>query len=157
MGLFNRQSATDKKKLEESIAGFKQMVQNNFSEIEINGKKYSSKQIADIAENLFYVGVEEDDEALRSFALYVTREIKPSTNQLMSATERGGFIFNVTSGSMTLREKYSKHRDKSINENIVILGMALMQILESADDWDEVLDASVEYAKKIEELRNNAT
>jgi hypothetical protein len=50
---------------------------------------------------------------------------------------------------MTLRQRYERNKDKSINKNITIIGLALMSILESSKDWEQVLDATLDYSKKF--------
>jgi len=149
MGLFDKPSKAEQKRLEESLSTFKSDVISNFSSVEVSGKKYSSSEIAEIAEHLLLTSVKEDDDDLRRFAIHVTLAIKKSTNTELSVKDRGQLCFTITSNSMTLRQRYERNRDKSINKNIGIIGMALMNMLESSKDWEQVLDATLEYSKKF--------
>ena len=149
MGLFDKPSKAEQKRLDESLSTFKSDVISNFSSVEVSGKKYSSSEIAEIAEHLLLTSINEDDDDLRRFAIHVTLAIKKSTNTELSVKDRGQLCFTITSNSMTLRQRYERNRDKSINKNIGIIGMALMNMLESSKDWEQVLDATLEYSKKF--------
>ncbi len=149
MGLFDKPSKAEQKKLDESIATFKSQVVSNFSSVEVSGKKYSSSDIAEIGAQLLLTSLKEDDDDLRTFAIHVTLAIKKSTNTDLSVKDRGQLCFTITSNSMTLRQRYERNKDKSINKNITIIGLALMSILESSKDWEQVLDATLEYSKKF--------
>jgi hypothetical protein len=149
MGLFDKPSKAEQKKLDESIATFKSQVVSNFSSVEASGKKYSSSDIAEIGAQLLLTSLKEDDDDLRTFAIHVTLAIKKSTNTDLSVKDRGQLCFTITSNSMTLRQRYERNKDKSINKNITIIGLALMSILESSKDWEQVLDATLEYSKKF--------
>ena len=151
MGIFKKQEKENEETLRKSLAGFKDVVMNNFDFVVFSDKRITSLEVAEAAERAFMVGAEADDEELRKYALDVSRSINKSVNSELSTDQRGKILLTITNNSLELRRRYASTRHKSVTDDIGIIGMAFYAMLESSDDWDQILDASVAHAKTLVE------
>jgi hypothetical protein len=149
MGLFKKQESEEEKILRESLAGFKEVVINNFDFVVFSGKRINSWEVAEAAGRAFMVGVETDDAELRKHALDMSRAIEKSINSDLTAVQRGKTLLTLTNNSLELRKRYASTRYESVADDISLIGQAFYGMLESSDDWDQVLDATVEHAKSL--------
>ncbi len=153
MGLFKKANDSDLQLLLESFKDIKTAITANFESIVINEKSYSSKQIADMAEKIFILGVQKDDADLRKYALYIPKGINSKLNKEWSAVDRGKLLMLAANNGIELRKKYNDPGSRDVNEYIAIILKALFDTFQESEDWGEVIDATVEYAKIIEDLR----
>lgn len=149
MGLFKKQQNEDEKVLRESFSRFKEVVINNFDFVVFSEKRITSWEVAEAAERAFMVGAETDDAELRKHAIDVSRAIEKSINSDLTAAQRGKILLTLTNNSMELSNRYKSTRYKSVADDINLIGQAFYGMLESSDDWDQVVDASVEHAKSL--------